>query len=230
MAIHKMGVVVVGIRGTLGGLLFSANSHGNYCRAWSKPANVRSTLQSTQRATLSQFASEWRNIDAGDRADWDTFAADPLQKLTNALGIDYYISGFLWYVRMSTWLRTVGRAQITTAPVLAKPVAPAIIELQVSAGASTSFISYLANTFDPDYDCTIEMTIGPSIGAVAQPIKPLLLIGKQTPAGISLTFDTELAARFGSVVVGQKAWANIYRQNLEGYRSAPTSMSIDVEA
>jgi len=230
MTICKFGVIVTGLRGTVGGLTFSANKSGPYARAWSRGANPRSTLQSTHRANLSALAAQWRNIDPANQADWNTWAADPLQELENPLGEGYYISGFLWWVRMSRWLTAVGRDPIETAPLLTKPAAPTIAALQVSVGASDSIIGYADNTFAPLYDCTIQLCIGPSIGATAKPLKPLFLKGAQLPGGNVLFLTPELTTRFGALTIGMKAFAEVSRQNLEGYRSAPFAIPADIIA
>lgn len=230
MAIAKFGALVVGVRGTIAGCTYTANKSGPYLKSWSKGANVRSTRQTDTRGSISAFAAKWRTIDAGARADWDLWAADPNQILTNPLGETYYISGFLWWVKMSQWLAAVDRDPIQSAPLLPVSASPTINSLVVSAGAATSEITYDLGEFSPDYDCIINLAIGGSTGAAAIPITPLLLKGAQTPAGTSLSFDTELTDRYGLLAVGQRAFARITRQTLEGYRSAPSSINANVIA
>lgn len=230
MSIVKFAAPVSGLRGTLGGIIYSANKAGPYARTWSRGASASSAAQSSTRALLSEQAATWRTIDAGDRADWDTWAADPAQALTNALGETYYLSGFLWYVRMSRWLQTCGRAPLTTAPVDVVPAAPTILTLTVSVGATPSQITYAAGEFNPDYDAVIELMIAQSVGAMISPLQPVLIKAAQIPAGTSITITTEIAARFGTPAISQKAFARVYRQSLEGYRSAPYWIASDVVA
>jgi len=230
MAILTFGAPVTGLRGTIGGITYSANKSGPYARIWSRGANVRTPPQSVHRLTLSALAAQWRNIDPADRADWDAFAADPGQELTNALGEAYYISGFLWWIKISRELIFAGRNPIESGWNTVKPTAPPILTLVVSEGAATSEITYAAGTFGVSYDCIIHMTIGQSIGAAAKPAKPLCLGAWQTPAATSLDISSEIAAEFGSVQIGQRAFAEIFRQAVTGYRSAPTAMAADVIA
>jgi hypothetical protein len=179
---------------------------------------------------LAGLAARWRTLDAGDRADWDEFAADPAQELTNSLDEGYYISGFLWWNKISCELIRAGREPLETGWNVTKPTAPSILTLVVSVGAVASEITYAGGTFDPSYDCIINMCIGQSVGAAAKPQTLLCLGAYQTPGGTSLDISADVAAQFGGVRVGQRAFAEIFRQNVLGYRSAPTAMAADVVA
>lgn len=228
MAIVQLGGVVTGIRGKVGGVIYSANKSGPYARTWSRGANVRSELQTTGRGVQAELAQTWRTLDAGDRADWDLWAADPEQELTNVFGEAYYISGFLWFVKINRWLNTVGRAVMETVPTSPAPTAPSVTTLVVSAGDVDSVITYPANEFGAAFDCVIELAIGQSVGAAAMPIKPMVIGGWQVPGGTSLTITDEVLERCGNVQVGQRAFARVYRQTAEGYRSAPSAIASDV--
>jgi hypothetical protein len=228
MAILTFGAPVSGLRGSIGGITYSANKSGPYAKSWAKGSNVRTPPQSVDRLLLASLAARWRTLDPLHRADWNAFAANPLQELTNSLGEGYYISGFLWWVKMSRHLIAADRDPIETSPDLTIPPAPPILTLRVSASAVTSRITYAVNTFDPDYDCTIHMCIGQSIGAMAKPLNPLCLGAWQLPPGTELDISAAIVTSFATLQVGQRAFAEISRQNLEGYRSAPTAMAIDV--
>jgi len=230
MAIVTFGGGVAGIRGTIAGVTFSANKAGPHARMWSRGANVRSTLQTAERANLSTLAATWRTIGAPDRAAWDAYASNILQRLTNSLGQYYYISGFLWFVKLSRCLATCGRPPILTISPFGAPAAPTILTLVVSAGAVPCAITYAGGEFDPTYDCVIQLALANSIGPIVKPITPLILKGAQTPPGTSLDFTTELADRFGPVTIGMKAFAEVCRQELWGRRSAPFAISVHVVA
>jgi len=230
MAIVSFGAPITGIRGSIGGITYSGNKSGPYAKLWAKGSNVRTPPQSVDRLLLASLAARWRTLDAGDRADWDTFAADPAQELTNSLGEPYYISGFLWWNKISRELIRAGRDPLESGWNVTKPTAPAILTLRVSAGAVASQITYAADTFTPSHDCIIDMCLGQSIGAIAKPLKPLCLGAWQTPGGTSLDISAAVDAAFATVQVGQRAFAEISKQHILGYRSAPTAMATNVIA
>jgi len=56
MARVEMGTIVVGLRGTVGGLTFSTNRSGPHCHVWTRSGNARTSLQSGRRLILSVSA------------------------------------------------------------------------------------------------------------------------------------------------------------------------------
>ena len=228
MAILKFGTLVVGIRGTVGGLTFTANKSGPVARAWSRGANPHSLLQSQSRNLISSIAASWSGVIPAFRTLWDEFAADPAQELYNAFGDPYYISGMLWYQKINRWRAVAGDIIITTPPTTAKPIPPAITTLVVSAGDVDSKITYPPGTFAGGLRLVIDMTIGISVGAAATPSKPLQLYATNAPGATETIFSAAVPVRFGPIFVGQRAFARVYAQSPAGYRSAAFAIASDV--
>lgn len=124
---------LAGIRGTVGGLTFSANQAGTYVKLWASPANPQSELQMIQRSYVAQIPEMWRSLTPVARALWDTFAALGAQALIDSLGQTYYISGYLWFLKCNVRLMRVGRAPQLSVPVTARPAAPTINDFRVAA-------------------------------------------------------------------------------------------------
>ena len=230
MAKVKMGVIVTGLRGTVGGLTFSANKAGPHAHIWTRSANARSALQCGRRQALSINAQAWRSVDPADQADWDVFAAALAQRQTDPFGNFYYLSGFQWYVRVNNWLTTCGRAAVSTPPAAAVPVAPTVTSFQVSAGDGTCHFHFTLGEFIPDFDAVVFVGIGNGYGCIVPPGPMPLIVGAQVPAGLSLDFTTELMAVFGSVFVGQRAFLRVHAQTTDGYRGAALSTYSNVKA
>jgi hypothetical protein len=225
MAKIKLGATVVGVRGTAGGMTFSANKSGNYVKSWARGSNPRAQRQTGARTALSTCATTWRTLTSVQRAAWIAWAALPAQARTDSLGATYYLSGFQQFVALSSGLLLAARAIIAAAPTLAKPVAPTISAMAITAFSGAASISYAAGTFTPLYDCVIELSLSPFAGTTVAPSKFIYVCTGQVPAGTSFVFTTQLAARLGKLTAGQKAYARSYRQNLQGYRSAPTALN-----
>jgi len=148
MAIIKLGALVVGIRGTVGGVTYSQNGSGPFAKSFARGADPRSTKQDAQRATLANSARSWADLSDAQRSAWDTWAALPAQEKVNPLGEAYYLSGYQWYVTVQNWLATAGRLPTTAPPTTARPTAPTITSLTVDVnGAPASNILYPAGEF-----------------------------------------------------------------------------------
>jgi hypothetical protein len=138
MAIIKIGAPLSGIRGTVGGITFSANKAGPYAKIW-KPSTVPQTLpQAKSQAEFADEANHWPYITQTQRDDWDAFAADPSQVQTNSLGEQYYLSGFQWFCKAHARLRKIDAARYDDAPVAGYPAPPTIDEFRVCVAGSES--------------------------------------------------------------------------------------------
>lgn len=219
MGIVKFGTVVVGARGTIAGTIFSANKAGPYARGWARGSNPSTTLQGVARASVATFAALWRTLDLSVQSGWDLWAADPAQARSNALGETYYMSGYQAFVSINLCLAAVGRSYSSAVPTLAKPAAPVMEGIVVSAGSSDDTISWYVGQFSPTYDLVVEVCLASGPGTTV-PVGPWKTIGGwQVPTGTSKVITSEMAARFGVQRAGMQAFARAYRQTVEGYRS-----------
>ena len=226
MAIITLGPTVVGIRGTLGGIVFSTNKAGNYARQWSLSSSPKTESQTTQRGLLSQQPEAWRALSSAQQALWDAFAALPAQDQTNPLGVTYSLSGFGWFVKINTRLLRAGRVTRTAPPVLARPANPTISGMNVrsTAGALGSNISYPAGTF-AGFDMILQMQLNNAKGRTVPNESGMVQVLNQTVAASAQSITSHLAAAFGIITIGQFAYAFAYRQTIDGLRSAPTTTS-----
>ncbi len=214
---------VTGIRGSIGGVTFSANKSGSFARLWGRPSTQRSVLQVTARRELGFWAQAWAGIGAVDQAAWDVWAADPAQELTNALGVVYNLSGFQAYVRTNIWLATVARAAVSVPPVSSKPAAPTGIGMTLAKTGPVCEVGWGAlEHFSPTWDLVAELVIGVSIGRLAVPIGFKVLAGVQVPTGFVVDLSTQFVARFGLSEVGQPGFVRVWKQTIDGYRGNPS--------
>jgi len=230
MAKVKMGVVVTGLRGTVGGMTFSANRAGNYAKVWTRSANARTWRQSVRRQALSVNAMAWRDLDPGDQAYWDAFGADVGQEQMDPFDNGYYLSGFQWSVKVNSWMKSVGRAAVSTPPAGTVPAAPTVTGFQVSAGATTCHFHYALGEFTPYFDAVVFVGMAAGRGNFVVPGPQPLVLGSQVPGGTSLDFTTGLMAVFGRVFVTQRAFLKVCRQTTDGYRSAAATAYANVIA
>jgi len=232
MAILKLGVLVTGIRGTVGGTIFSANKSGPFARNWSRGADPMSTSQTTVRARLSSHATEWQDLAQADRDDWDTYAADPAQELTNSLGEAYYGSGWNWYCRINNHLLVAGEARRDTYPTNARPAAPTITGIYVRTpitGEGDAFVTYPSNQF-LGYLCVVFLAFAPSTALLWKSRGYLLTYIDKNIYTTFESFGWLAYDLFGDPILGSKIFATIQRQEPHGQRSAITTKTGTVSA
>ena len=164
MAKTKIAAPLAGIRGTVGGLIYSANGSGTFVRAWNPPSNPKTVNQMIERSYLARMSSLWAALSPTQRSDWDDFAALWAQALTDSLGQTYYISGWLWFVKCNIRLLRVGRTPIQAVPTVARPAAPTITAFRVAVlgtetdlcagGTPTASVEEPAHLADAAFDDT----------------------------------------------------------------------------
>lgn len=226
--IARFGVTIVGARGTIGGITFSANKAGPYAKLWSRGGNPRSTLQNAHRNTLATHATGWRNLAQADRDDWDDYADDPAQELTNSLGETYFVSGFNWYVRINTHLSGAGAAARTAAPTLTRPVAPIQATLALFTDPPPTETRVFYNAGDPDLGelHTVNFSMFNSEGKIVAPnVMPLLLI--EIPVAQFIVIQDEVLERFGVTSAGMRGFVSSRTQDAHGQRG-PAAVSTDI--
>lgn len=138
MAIIKVGAPLAGIRGTVGGITFSENLAGPYCKQWSGASNPRTAKQQVERGFMGSMPELWRGLTGAQKAAWDAFAALGAQELTNSLGEGYYLSGYGWFCKCNVRLLRMGRATIVAVPTQARPGAPTIDDFRVCVAGTES--------------------------------------------------------------------------------------------
>lgn len=224
MAIVKFGTSVVGIRGTLGGIVYSANSSGPHARIWSKGANPKSPRQSAIRGDISALGSLWAALTPAARATWTAFGLAPPEVDTNSLGELIYLSGWMWFVRVNQRRQAVGLATTSTLPTNSAVAAPATCTLTATAlpgGAVT--VGWTAGTFPAGYSATLELGTHPTAGLVAKTSGLMQIWTAQAPAGTSANISSYILARFGNLPAGWKLFASLYVLRDDGVRSTSTS-------
>jgi hypothetical protein len=220
MALVKFGVVVVGARGTIGGLKFSANRGGPYASQWSKGSNPKSPTQSDQRGLFGTIASEWRDLSQAQRDDWDDYADDAPQEKFNSLGESYFVSGFNWFVAINQNLTAAGEATRVDAPTLTRPLATVIQNVNVNTPFPSGAASVRYDTSDPDLPANhvVWARIVDSQGVGTVPSKlPFMVVG--VPGGTRfLSITDPLLEKFGTIESTQRILVSSVIQDAHGQR------------
>lgn len=224
MALIKLGEMVSGIRGTIGGVTYSANKSGLYAKSWGKSPALQTIYQTPIRAIIGSLSAQWRDLTAGERGDWDIWAADLAQERTNSLGEPYYLSGYGQFCAVNTRLLSASHAILTTAPVGAYPAAPAITACEFfykTVGAYARIaVMYNAGTF-PAGTAIITYTryVPQGIWSVAHS-GWIRLDAKYDPGVIGRAlYGTVWSNRYPQPAVGDQLFWRVYKQSAESLRS-----------
>lgn len=216
MAIIKLGTLIVGIRGTTGGLTYSANKSGPYVKPWQQPPRSRSVLQTTKGNILPTVAAYWRTMAQSDRDDWDTWAAGSAPARFNSLGEPKDLSGFNWFCEMNSRLVLFNQAIVDAAPTLAEPTAPTITSWAVvTTPATDATVTFPAGTFTSWYK---YFRIGMAIGEAANSFsRPLFYVRWRPPAADTnnqLTGDIQVT--WGTIQENRTWFLQMARVNADG--------------
>ena len=211
MAIIAIGPPLSGIRGTVGGITFSANKSGPYAKIWSQTTNPRTPSQSRERGFLARMSSLWNAMTDVERAAWDTFAALPAQDLTNSLGETFSASGFNWFTKTNIRLLRVGLTPLVPVPTQARPAAPTITEFRVTVAGTESNLTVggtpSASTSAPGQPASLAFDVNVFTAWIsATPANPTGWIRYDLPTAKNVTKYTITENGFGPVGQHPKNW------------------------
>ena len=227
MAILTFAAPVSGLRGKVGGVIFSANKAGPFLKAWGRGSNPRSQRQTNHRNDLVQFAQSWADITAAQKTAWDVYGLLAAQELTNPLGENYFVSGFAWFVTLNIARRQNGQAQLSPAPILSRPGSPVITNFVCRETGSPSTTRFQLDPGSPDlaFVHAIKSRIfsGPGHSAQAE-IKTFMIVEVFTGTR-QFVFQDELELQFGTIQINQNCFATIQAQNSEGRRGTIAAAS-----
>ena len=151
------GVVVAAIfisstmdkmRNRLGNNVFSQNHSANFIRLWVRPRNPKSPAQMGSRGAFTEISRRWRTLTPFIQTEWNKYAmANPV---TNNLGVQVYITGFNWFLKVNIPLQYMG-LEIKLVPcTINQFVAPIYGECETKYDANTG----LLNSFKVNYTNT----------------------------------------------------------------------------
>lgn len=232
MAKIKFGATVIGARGTLGGITFSANKSGPYIKQWARSSVPRTTLQQIQRRTWATSTGSWQDMTQVERDAWDTFAASIAPAEIDAFGDPFRISGYAWFTRSVSVRNAGGLSPLIVAPVAFVTITVTIVNLLVFAtpSANDSVCNYIPGQFTSSRWFYLFGAIMDTVGATQPNIKMKRILVDSTPANTAQFFQTELENLFGTISVGQRFIWRLHNARPEGYQSLPLTGFVDVVA
>ncbi len=228
MAKLAFAAPVSGLRGKVGGVIYSANKAGPYLKPWGRSSNPQAVAQVAQRNALATLAKDWSSITPAQRTAWDTYAALPAQDFTDSLGATYSASGFNWYIKINCQLLSVGDVATPTAPVLVRPTAPTNRQtlLRVSSSVNDSLVRVFIAEF-AGMALVLSTRYFPNSDRLVFPNREFLTFTIKPVIADNNFIQTELETLFGDIALGGRGFFWLYRQDAQGQRSLATTTVVD---
>jgi len=221
MAIVKLGELIVGLRGTIQGLTFSANGSSPYVRKYAAPASRRTVKQSGKRAWFSEIRRQWGTLNPAQIAAWDALGASPPEEDYNSLGERVYLSGSAWHLRVNMRRLQAGQGINNSAPPNTSVSPPSSLSMTIydsSDLVSDSVFNYGVGDFVGAY---AVLHVSPSLSSVRNVQTTgyyVIWCGSVSVPGPEI-MTAELVGAFGYLSEGQKVFGQLRKQSLKGIRS-----------
>lgn len=220
MAVIQYGPTVVGIRGSIGGITFSANATSNYAKAWSRPRRSARPDQSAERGLMVDASVLWQALDPSDKTDWNNFAGAPNELDYDPWSVQRFLSGFQWFMRAQ---RRRQRLPLSIpGPVPSGPAETAITGLVFSCIAGsppTAAVNYDDDQFLAAQALILYVSVSPRPGQADSFVGWKLLHAEVSPPNGGIDVSTAFDSAFGSVPGGWRCYAMAFKQADPGNRS-----------
>ncbi|HUX02194.1 MAG TPA: hypothetical protein VMY35_14610 [Phycisphaerae bacterium] len=232
MAIVKLGGTVVGIRGTVGGVTYSANKSGPYAKAWGRGSNPRSPRQQVLRGELARLGRAWQALDQEQRDLWDAFAALSPEPTYNSLGEEIELSGWGYYCRINvrrletefSLMEEPPEGDEATPP---PPLEPTGLTLWVPPEGPCE-VEWDELTGEAGAAAIAYMAMRPSSGQRA-PAAGYYLMGYDSSDVGTVVFTERAISVFGSYRAGWTGYCKLVQRWYTGLQSAPATIFAVVE-
>lgn len=229
MAIITIGSPVTGIRGTLGGITYSANKYGPFCKQWAPPHKTTSPYQALVRSILPNYKVIWDALTPAQRAAWDTFAAAPNENDYNSLSQQYYLTGYQWHCRAQFRRALVGLATSATPPAgAAAPVPTGISIVPDFHTSGTCLIDWTDGFFGATDSCIVFISVGKTANLNYPNNNWKMLFAAYNPGNGGDDIAATVISRFGTPPLGWTLFADFYNQAAAGNRSTVARTSGEV--
>jgi hypothetical protein len=231
MATVIFGSGVAGIRGKLGGAVFSANQSSCYAKQYVKPVYRRATMQLPLRAQLAKSSAEWTYLSNSDRTDWDNFAAAPNELDYDAWGNQIFLSGYYWFCRCQQRRYYIDPDVQPLPPAggVQTPLSDLTLDIRPYS-VGDSYVEWSAPALGATDALIVEIAISDNISNKRPRSWYLLVmanVAETSPANITLG----VAFRFGELTpTSTMAYCRAWNQSFYGNRSVVAETSSIVAA
>lgn len=226
MAKVTFGSGVAGLRGKLGGSVFSAATNGPYVKQFRPPVHRRSLYQEAFRARIAQTRANWGYMSDVQRAAWDSYAAAPNELDYDPWGTQVFLTGFQWYIRSQVRLYWPTNAWQPNPPhgAAQTPISDLALDLRpLDVGAS--YVDFSAPVFGATEIFILETALAPDAARLTPSSKWRITVAQQNPGAPPYSIGIALSFVWGSLRPGWRVCARAWNQSDHGNRSTVATAS-----
>ena len=223
MARLKLATPIAGLRGKVGGWVFSANGSGVYCKQWQPPTHSSSPAQAAHRANLAAVRHNWSTLNSTQIGLWDALAASPPEIDYDPFGDAFLLSGSAWHTRINLRLLQVGEDIDPDAPTSTPVDAPDSFGLEIYETAYSLREDMFSYTEDDFVDHFAILHIATTLSHVKQTYSRshASIFSDAIVEATETDITSPLELAFGTVSENQKFFGRLFKQSATGIRSLP---------
>ncbi len=214
------GPAIAAASGSIGGTVFSHNRGGMYTRNRSIPITSTTTFANEAKSRLATASQSWQALTAIQRAAWNSYALQV--PVTDALGFPRHLTGHQVFVGINARRANAADVQLDDPPIAAALPGLLTIALTADIGVGDVEFAFTATPLGATGELYVQgaVTNSPGITNVQNLLRLFMF---SAAAEVSpLNIETEVTARFGTLVEGQTLHiqASVY-DNATGLVSLP---------
>lgn len=224
----KPGQMIAEASGKLGGMVFSHNRYGAYCRTLVIPTKSNTVAAVTAKDLLANLSRQWQGLSDAQRATWSTWAAT--NPITDRLGQKQTLQANSAYQWVNNNVSRAGGTVLMVAPTTGAPAPLTTCTLTASLAGPLGVV-FTATPLGAGLCMRLRAAVVNN-GAkkyVANLFKEILI----TPAAATspVAISAALASRFGTIAIGQQLYIEVtVLSKLNGLMSGPIYLSGAVTA
>lgn len=229
MAKIMYGSMAGAVSGALGNTVFSHNRGGAYTRMRVIPTKTSNVYTIGVRNALSSASRGWGALTTDQQQAWNTWAQS--NPITDRLGQKQVLFGNAAYVQLNSLLIQAGDTVISLPPAVAAPSAATALSFVADASDHTFTLTTAPTPLAAGLRFLVWVAIlnGPGRGFWKNALKLVKISAKAQATGLDV--GSEVEARFGSLIEGQKAYCQVQiLDTATGLVSGPLLASALVQA
>lgn len=207
MARVKYSPIIDSINGKIANVVFQDGKAGAIVRNRVVPANPNTAAQANARGILSLISKSWAALSDAQRTSWDTAAASPEWRQTNAYGEGFQLSGEQLFIKLNSVIEFVQESTLTSPPSKATFDSITIGALTAAAGTpalSLAFSGTLSSNFQ------FNILASPQVSQGNMSSKSVRFSSINTTSGTTpINLLSAYTNKFGTLVAGKKIFVKL---------------------